>query len=52
MPPTLEQVFAVRAFISKDDTLNLGPTKGGQIRFAVPVTGGYIKGSGIDLEII
>ena len=52
MPPQLEQVFVLRAFLGKDDLLNLGPVKGGAHRIVVPVTGGFVKGPGVDLDIL
>ncbi|KAK3046847.1 hypothetical protein LTR09_011688 [Extremus antarcticus] len=56
MPPTLHPVFTYRAFISKPDTLALGATKGGAHRICVPVTDGFLRGTGkaagIDFEIV
>jgi hypothetical protein len=51
MPPKLEQVFTLRAFISKDDTLPLGSVKGGAQRTVVPVVGGFLSGSGLEAKI-
>lgn len=52
MAPKLEQVFTLRAFLGKKDTLPLGPVKGGAHRIVVPVTGGFIEGCGLDAEIL
>ncbi|KAK3615602.1 hypothetical protein LTR56_026490 [Elasticomyces elasticus] len=50
MAPKLEQVFTMRAFLSKEDTLVIGPIHGGSQRMIAPVTGGFIKGPGIEME--
>jgi hypothetical protein len=52
MPPKLEQVFTLRAFLGRDDTLPLGAVKGGAHRIVVPVTGGYLSGSGLEAKIL
>lgn len=52
MPPRLEQVFTLRAFLGKDNTLPLGSVKGGAHRYVVPVTGGFVSGSGLEAEIL
>ncbi|KAK6420014.1 hypothetical protein LTR95_016987 [Oleoguttula sp. CCFEE 5521] len=52
MAPTLEKVFDLRAFLGKTDTLPLGHVKGGAQRIIVPVTSGFLKGSGVEAEII
>lgn len=48
MAPTLEQVFTLRIYRTKDDTLSFGPTKGGAPRFISPLTGGYLRSAGQD----
>jgi hypothetical protein len=52
MAPGLEQVFTLRGFISKDDTLAMGSVKGGKHRMIVPVTSGSLSGNGIEAEIL
>ncbi|KAK5705821.1 hypothetical protein LTR17_021332 [Elasticomyces elasticus] len=52
MPPTIEQVFTLRAFLGREDTLPLGPVKGGAHRIVVPVVGGFLSGSGVEAEIL
>jgi hypothetical protein len=52
MAPKLEQVFTLRASLGKEDTLPLGSVKGGAHRFVVSVTGGFIKGSDLEAEIL
>ena len=52
MAPQLEKAFTMRAFLSKDDLLALGPIKGGAHRYAAPVTHGSFEGSGINAQII
>ena len=51
MPPQLEQVFTVRAYLSQKHTLPLGAIRGGYHRYVVPVeSGGFIKGDGFEAE--
>ena len=52
MAPKLEQVFAMRGYMSKENTINLKAIKGGPVRVVVPITHGFIKGSGLDAEIL
>jgi hypothetical protein len=52
MPPKLEQVFTIRAFLGKEGTLQLGSVRGGTQRVFIPVTGGHIKGPGIDATVL
>ncbi|KAK6432806.1 hypothetical protein LTR95_011023 [Oleoguttula sp. CCFEE 5521] len=53
MAPTLEKAFDLRVFLDKDNTVPLGTIKGGPQRTYAPVApGGYLRGSGIDAEII
>ena len=51
MAPKLEQVFKVRAFLSKSDMLPLGSIKGGPHRIVVPVeSGGFLEGADFKAE--
>lgn len=43
MAPTLEHLFTIRAYRSKPDTLNLGPTLGSAARIVAPLTSGYLR---------
>jgi hypothetical protein len=52
MAPKLEKVFTLRAFLSKEDLLPLGPIKGGPHRFAVPITHGSLEGSSIKAHLV
>jgi hypothetical protein len=52
MAPKLEQVFAMRGYMSKENTVNLKEIKGGPVRIVVPITHGFIKGSGLEAEIL
>ena len=52
MPPKLEQVFILRAFLGKENTLPLGSVKGGAHRYVIPVSGGFVSGSGLEAEIM
>ena len=42
MAPTLEQLFTIRLYRSKADTLPLGATRGSGIRVATPYESGYL----------
>lgn len=46
----LEPVFTLRAYIGEGR--RLGIVKGGNTRSIAPVTGGYLRGSGIDAEVL
>ena len=50
MAPKLEQVFTMRCFLNKNDTLAIGPIHGGSQRMIAPVISGFIEGSGIKME--
>ena len=52
MPPTLKHVMTFRVNLSKDHTLMLGSTKGGTIRVAAPLIGGFLKGDDFHADII
>ena len=52
MAPKLEQVFTMRAFLNKDDTLAIGPIHGGSQRMIAPIAGGFIEGSGIKMDFV
>nr|POF13700.1 hypothetical protein CFP56_02723 [Quercus suber] len=52
MAPTLEQVFVLRTYHTKDDTLSFGSTNGRAPRFIAPLTGGSLRGSGVDAEFV
>lgn len=52
MAPKLEEVFVLRASLGKENTLPLGSVKGGAHRIVVPVTGGFIKGPGVEADIL
>ncbi len=52
MPPKLERVLTLRAFLGKADTLSLGSTKGGSQRIVVPTIDGTLSGPGIEAKIL
>src|SRR5438046_9962054 len=52
MAPKLEQVFTLRACLSKEDTMPFGPVKGGSHRTIVPVTHGLLEGSGVKAQLV
>ena len=52
MAPTLEHRFSFRLELSKSATLALGATKGGTHRFISPILRGFLRGSGIDAEVV
>jgi hypothetical protein len=52
MAPHLEKRFTMRGYTSKDSTCDLKAMRGGPSRLIVPVTGGFIKGHGVDAEVL
>jgi hypothetical protein len=52
MPPKLEPVFTFRLFITTQDTLPMGSTKGGPQRVVQPFNGGSLSGEGINAEFV
>lgn len=52
MAPILEQVFKLRAFLSKTDSLSLGPIKAGPHRYIVPVTHGTLEGPRLKAQLL
>jgi hypothetical protein len=52
MAPHLEKRFTMRGYTSKDGTCDLKAMRGGPSRLIVPVTGGFIKGHGVDAEVL
>jgi hypothetical protein len=49
--PTLEQHFTVRAYLGKE-TVQLKGIKSGPTRFIISITDGFVKGKGLEAEII
>lgn len=52
MAPQLQVVFKMRGYMSKQNTVNLKAIKSGASRIIVPITHGFIKGSGLEAEIL
>lgn len=52
MAPKLEKYFTLRAYISKNNTTNMKATRNGNIRNFIPITHGYLEGSGLKAELI
>jgi len=52
MAPKLEKAFTLRAFLSEEDLLTFGAIEGGPHRYVVPVTHGYLEGSGIKAKLV
>jgi hypothetical protein len=52
MAPKLEKAFTLQVFLAKEDTLSLGPVKGGPHRYIAPVTHGSLEGSGVKAKIV
>lgn len=51
MTPRLEKCFTMRGYMNKENSHNLGAIKAGPTRIMVPITHGYIEGSGLRAEI-
>jgi hypothetical protein len=52
MAPHLEKRFTMRGYTSRDGTCDLKAMRSGPSRLIVPVTGGFIKGHGVDAEVL
>jgi hypothetical protein len=52
MAPKLEKAFTLQVFLAKEDTLSLGPVKGGPHRYIAPLTHGSLEGSGVKAKIV
>ncbi|KAH9209193.1 hypothetical protein DL95DRAFT_394595 [Leptodontidium sp. 2 PMI_412] len=52
MTPRLEKCFTMCSYISVEDTLDLKTIRNGNRRTIVPITHGFITGSGLDATII
>lgn len=52
MAPIFEHVFTMRGYMSKENTVDLKAIKSGASRIIVPITHGFIKGSGLEAEIL
>lgn len=52
MAPKLEHCFTIRVYISKDATVNIGAVKAGPSRVVVPVTHGFVEGSGLTATVL
>lgn len=52
MAPNLEKRFTMRAYLSKDNILDLAAIRSGPRRIIAAVVGGFIKGEGLDAEIV
>lgn len=51
MPPTLEHHFTLHAIFAKE-AVNVKQILGGPQRIIVPLTGGWLKGSGLEADIL
>lgn len=51
MPPTLEHHFTLRAVFAKD-VVNVKQVLGGPQRIVVPLTTGFLRGSGLEAEVL
>jgi hypothetical protein len=52
MTPKLEKRFTMRGYTAKNGTCDLKAMRSGPSRLIVPVTGGFIKGHGVDAEVL
>jgi len=52
MTPKLEYAFTLRAYVSKEDFVDLGPVKSGAHRMIAPVTHGFIEGPGMNAKLL
>ena len=52
MAPKLEKRFTMRGYTSKDATCDLKAMRSGPTRLIVPVVGGFIRGEGLEAEVL
>ena len=52
MAPKLEQRFTMRIYLSKGNTHGLGAMRNGPHRYIAAITSGFIKGEGVEGEIL
>lgn len=52
MPPNLEHRFALRAYLSKDNICDLQAIRSGPRNYIAAITGGFLKGEGLDAELL
>jgi hypothetical protein len=52
MGPKLEHAFTMRGYMNKENSLDLKTIKFGPQRIIVPITHGFIEGSGLKAEIV
>lgn len=52
MAPKLELAFTMRSYVSIEQNVGIGAVKGGLLRSWSPITHGYIKGSGLDAQVL
>jgi hypothetical protein len=51
-PPNLEKHFTLRAYLSKDNIYDLQSIQNGPRRYIATVVGGFIKGEGLEAELL
>ncbi|KAK5144699.1 hypothetical protein LTR04_001494 [Oleoguttula sp. CCFEE 6159] len=51
MAPKLEHAFTMRGYISKENSMDLGAMKQGPTRIIVPISHGFVRGSGLEATI-
>jgi hypothetical protein len=52
MGPKLDERFRMRGYIAKNDICDLKAIHGGPSRLIIPVTGGFIKGHGVEAQVL
>lgn len=52
MAPKLELCFTMRGYMSRESSVNLNAIKSGPTRIIVPITHGYVEGSGVKVELL
>jgi Protein of unknown function (DUF3237) len=52
MASKLELAFTMRGYMSKENSLDLKTIKSGAQRVIVPITHGFIEGSGLKAELV
>jgi hypothetical protein len=52
MGPKLDKRFTMRGYIARDGICDLKAIHGGSSRLIIPVTGGFVKGHGVEAEVL
>jgi hypothetical protein len=52
MAPKLEHAFTMRGYMSQENSVDLKAIKSGPYRIIVPITHGFLRGSGLEATLL